>query len=119
MNDESGGLEKTGGGRLILYLLHRSEYRQTEMCLTGLLWRNTPNHLGSERQCFLYMESSLCSRQRILDTRSIRRRKSALSHSLSREPLAKYFGVLVDEEVLDGILVTLSGGRLRERPASS
>jgi hypothetical protein len=42
-----------------------------------------------------------------------------LPHSLSREPLAKYFGVLVDEEVLDGILVTLSGGRLRECPASS
>lgn len=43
----------------------------------------------------------------------------AFSHSLSREPLAKYFGVLVDEEILDGILVTLSGGRLRECPASS
>jgi hypothetical protein len=55
----------------------------------------------------------------LLDTRWVRRRKSVLSHSLSREPLAKYFGVLVDEEVLDGILVTLSGGRLRERPASS
>jgi hypothetical protein len=47
------------GGRL--YLLHRSEYRQTEMCLTGLLWRNTPDHLGPERQCFLYMESPLFS----------------------------------------------------------
>ena len=45
--------------------------------------------------------------------------KSVLSHSLSRETLAKYFGVLVDEEVLDGILIALSGGRLRECPASS
>jgi hypothetical protein len=44
-----------------IYLLDRSEYRQTEMCLTGLLWRDTPDHLGPERQCLLYMESSLFS----------------------------------------------------------
>jgi hypothetical protein len=51
--------------------------------------------------------------------RYARHQKKRCSHSLPREPLAKNFGVLVDEEVLDGILVTLSGSRLRERPASS
>ena len=37
---------------------------------------------------------------------------------LSREALAKDLGVLVDEQVLDGILVALRPRGLRERPAT-
>jgi hypothetical protein len=41
------------------------------------------------------------------------------THGLSCEPLAQNFGILVNEEILDGTVVTPSGGRLGECPASS
>lgn len=42
----------------------------------------------------------------------------AETYGLPGEPLTQNFCVFVDEEVLDGISVTLPTGRLRERPAS-
>jgi len=86
------------------------------MRLPGLLRRNAADHVSTERQRLFDMESSLFSARISI---SIQDTQNWCSHSLSREPLANNFGVLMNEEVLDGTLVAPSSGRLGERPASS
>lgn len=41
-----------------------------------------------------------------------------LPYRLSCQALAQHFGILMDEEVLNGIGIAVSSGSLRERPAS-
>lgn len=51
--------------------------------------------------------------------RGERKKDRMETYSLSGEALTEYLSILVDEEVSDGILIAVSGGRLGERPAPS
>ena len=84
------------------------------MGLPSLLGRNTTNHASAELQRLFYMESTLIAR--ISEAIGCMQRRR--TYSLSGETLAQHLGVLVDEQVLDGILVALRPRGLRERPAT-
>ena len=78
------------------------------MGLPSLLGRNTTNHTSTELQRLFYMESTL--KARISEAIGcINRRRT---YSLSGETLAQHLGVLVDEEIPDGVIVRAAGRRL-------
>ena len=85
------------------------------MCLACLLGGDTADHVCAICESLFAVECTLKYQlfsyyKRILGATTCR---------LAREALAKDLGVLVDEEVPDGILVAATGGRLGERPAPS
>lgn len=80
------------------------------MGLTSLLGRNTTDHPGAISKGFSYVERGLFP----MDDEHASRPKNCeyATHSLSGEALAKNFGVLVDEQIVNGVLVGLAGSSL-------
>ena len=79
------------------------------MGLTGFLGRNATNHTGAVRDGLPHVESTLNVSGRISIASQNTRRAT---YSLSSESLTQDFGVLMNEKVLDGSLIVVSGRRL-------
>lgn len=83
------------------------------MSLPGLLRRHASNHVRSICKSLCYVESSL---QYCHPLGADFRQEE--TNRLSSYPLAQYFGIFVDKEIPDGIIVAFARCGLRERPAS-
>jgi len=85
------------------------------MHLTRFFGRYPSNHVSAISQGFLHMKSTLESKSFIslIVAPALQR-----SHRLPSETLAYNLCIFMNEEVLDGICITLASRRLGERPGS-
>jgi len=82
------------------HLFDTTKDGEAKVCLAGLFWGDTPDHVRSISQSFSHVESSLWRHEYI--TRWTRT-KIRRAHRLSSKPLAKHFSVFVDAQVVYGI----------------
>lgn len=97
------------------HVANRAENGQAKVRLASLLWGHAAHHLCAILERLLHVKARL--RRTLYEL--LAQYPDAGTDSLACETLAEDFGVLVDAEIGDGVLVRSAYQGLREEPATS